>query len=386
MGLSELPRRPPHEDDFTGSLRDERVSARLGLALGIAFGLCFATGLLSHAIQHPPGWFTWPTRPVNLYRVTQGVHVLSGIASIPLLLAKLYSVYPKLFTWPPVRSAVHALERGSVFVLVGAAFFELLTGLLNIAGWYPWAFFFPTAHYAVAWIAVGAIVVHVAVKLPVIARALRRAPDDPTDGTDATAATPPSRRAFLGGAAAAAGAVVLSTAGMTVPWLRQVSVLAVRSGEGPQGVPVNKSAAAAGVADTAQDPAFRLSVTGLTGTRAFTLTELSAMPQVTARLPIACVEGWSAMAEWTGVSIPALLAVVGGTGDRDVRFTSLQEAGLYRASVLPSAHARDELSLLALRLNGEVLDLDHGYPCRLITATRPGVLQTKWVSRIEVVA
>ena len=39
-----------------------------------------------------------------LYRVTQGVHVATGLASIPLLLAKLWAVYPKLFTWPPFSS------------------------------------------------------------------------------------------------------------------------------------------------------------------------------------------------------------------------------------------------------------------------------------------
>ena len=56
----------------------------------------------------------------------------------------------------------------------------------------------------------------------------------------------------------------------------------------------------------------------------------------------------------------------------------------YRLSVLPGEHTKDPLTLLALRLNGEVLDLDHGYPARIIAPSRPGVLQTKWVSRLEV--
>ena len=45
---------------------------------------------------------------------------------------------------------------------------------------------------------------------------------------------------------------------------------------------------------------------------------------------------------------------------------------------------RDELTLVALELNGEVLDIDHGYPARLIAPARPGVLQTKWLSSLEV--
>ncbi|HUV47697.1 MAG TPA: molybdopterin-dependent oxidoreductase [Actinomycetes bacterium] len=375
---------PPREEELVGHLHDERVAARLGLALGIAFGICFLTGLISHAIQQPPWWFTWPTRPVNLYRVTQGVHVITGIASIPLLLAKLATVYPRLFTWPPVRSAPHALERLSVLVLVGAAFFELITGLLNIAHWYPWGFFFPTAHYAVAWIAVGAIVVHIAVKLPVIRRALGERVDDRDDANDSPDG--PSRRLFLAGVGAGVVAVVVATAGATVPWLRRVSVLAVRTGEGPQGIPVNKSAVAAGVVDTASDSGFRLEVAGPDAVISLSLDELRAMPQTTADLPIACVEGWSASATWRGIRVRDLVKRVGGSPDQDVRFVSLQESGLYGQSLLPALHARDDLSLLALEINGEVLDLDHGYPCRLITPSRPGVLQTKWVRRIEVVA
>ncbi|MEJ7741097.1 MAG: molybdopterin-dependent oxidoreductase [Nocardioidaceae bacterium] len=30
--------------------------------------------------------------------------------------------------------------------------------------------------------------------------------------------------------------------------------------------------------------------------------------------------------------------------------------------------------------------MDHGHPCRIIAPNRPGVLQTKWVGRLEVLA
>jgi DMSO/TMAO reductase YedYZ molybdopterin-dependent catalytic subunit len=40
--------------------------------------------------------------------------------------------------------------------------------------------------------------------------------------------------------------------------------------------------------------------------------------------------------------------------------------------------------LLALEVEGEVLHLDHGYPARLIGPNRPGVMQTKWVTRLVV--
>lgn len=385
--------RPPREEDFPGRMHDERLSARLGLWLGIAFTVCFFTGLLSHLVQHPPSWFWYPTRPVALYRVTQGVHVLSGIAAVPLLLAKLYTVYPKLFTWPPVRSVLHAAERASLLVLIGSAFFELVTGLLNIAHWYPWGFFFPAAHYAMAWVAVGAIVVHVGAKLPIIRRALTTPLDGESDvsgGVSPTRTDPegdaPSRRAFLRATGLASFVVVLATAGATVPWLRWVSVLAVRDGDGPQGVPINKTAESAGVIEAAHDPTWQLTVSGPGGEATFSLADLQAMEQRSVELPIACVEGWSALGRWTGVRVRDLVDRVGAPPDADVRFESLQQGGLYRASVLPARHVRDELSLVAVALHGEPLDIQHGFPARLITPSRPGILQTKWLSRIEVLA
>ena len=98
----------------TDPRRGERVASWLGLALGVSFTVCFLTGLYSHFAQHPPSWFTLTARPAGLYRVTQGLHVATGIAAVPLLLAKLWSVYPRLFVWPPVRSVAHALERLSL--------------------------------------------------------------------------------------------------------------------------------------------------------------------------------------------------------------------------------------------------------------------------------
>jgi hypothetical protein len=82
---------------FSSDLHDPRTAAILGIALGVTFTTCFITGLMSHFIQHPPTWLSWPTRPAGLYRVTQAIHVLTGITSIPLLLAKLWVVFPKLF-------------------------------------------------------------------------------------------------------------------------------------------------------------------------------------------------------------------------------------------------------------------------------------------------
>jgi DMSO/TMAO reductase YedYZ molybdopterin-dependent catalytic subunit len=368
-GLGRFIRRvQPDEANFRSPAHHEKVTTRLGLWLGVAFLLCFLTGLLSHLIQHPPAWFGWPARPANLYRVTQGIHVISGVAAVPLLFAKLWSVYPKLFSRPVIRSLPHALERLSILVLSGAAFFELTTGIFNVAQNYPWAFYFPAAHYAVAWIAFGSVILHVAVKLPVIRRALAT----PVD---------PARRSFLRTGFLATGAAVVATAGVTVPLLRDVSPLSWRSDRGPQGLPVNRTANAARVT---ADPAWRLEIVTRTGITRLSRTQLADLPQRTADLPIACVEGWSQSATWTGVPIADLLALVGAPPGSEVRVTSLERRGAYRVSTLPGSHTRDPDTLLALRLNGETLALDHGFPARIIAPSRPGVLQTKWVHRLEV--
>ena len=364
------------------ALRGPAVTARVGTALGIAVAVCFVTGLISHFIQHPQPWFFWPTRPVWLYRATQGAHVISGIAAIPLLVVKLWSVWPKLFERPLIGGPVRQLERASILLLVAAMLFELSTGLLNIAQWYAFKFYFPTAHYAVAYVAAGAVLVHIAVKLPVIRRAL----GDPIDGHPTGQLTGPTRRTVLRGTWLAVGLATVVTAGQTIPSLRRLSVLAPRSGQGPQGVPVNRSAVAAGVLHSARSARYRLTVTNGETSRAFSVDDLRAMPQATRRLPIACVEGWSAEAEWTGIVLAELVAAVGGSPDSDVRMISLEPPGPYSRTTLPARHARDEQTLIALRLNGETLELDHGYPCRLVAPSRPGVLQTKWLSRIEVVA
>ncbi|MDY6998327.1 MAG: molybdopterin-dependent oxidoreductase [Actinomycetota bacterium] len=366
---------------MTRSPRGTAVTARVGLVLGVAVAVCFVTGLISHLIQHPPAWFWWPTSPVWLYRFTQGLHVISGIAAIPLLVVKLWSVWPKLFERPVIGGPVRMLERGSILVLVASMLFQLSTGLLNIAQWYAFDFFFTTAHYAMSYVAIGAVAVHIGVKLPVVRSALGEPLDDAPRGDLPV----PSRRTVLRGTWLAVGLATVVTAGQTIPWLRRVSVLAPRTGEGPQGVPVNRSAIAAGVIGAARSPEYRLTVVNGDRTAAFTRADLESMTQATHRLPIACVEGWSANADWTGVVLADLLATVGAAADSDVRMISLEPPGPYSRTVLPARHARDGKTLIALQVNGQVLNLDHGYPCRLIAPTRPGVLQTKWLSRIEVV-
>lgn len=377
---AQLRRGPLREGSFFSPLHDERTAALIGRVLGIAFATCFVTGLISHYLQHPPGWLPLLSRPVWGYRLSQGIHVATGIASVPLLLAKLWTVYPRLWAWPPAKSVLHALERISILALVSGALFELATGLANVAQWYPWSFFFPRAHYLVGWLTIGALLVHIAVKAPVIARALRRpfAADARADGL--------SRRGFLTAVGVATGVVTVATVGETVRPLSRFGLLAPRRPSlGPQGLPVNRTATGAKVITSARDPAYRLVVDGPTPL-SLSLADLRALPMSSASLPISCVEGWSAGAHWRGVRLRDLLDRAGIPHDATVRVMSLEQHGLYRQTLVQPSYARDPLTLLALEVNGGELDIEHGYPARLIAPNRPGVLQTKWVSRITVVS
>lgn len=380
--------RLPSVASFPSRLRSAAVAARVGLWLGVCFVVCFGTGLISHYAQNPDHPVPFPADPVWGYRVTQGLHVATGTAAVPLLLVKLWTVYPRLFLRPARgarRLLLDALERGGIAVLVAAAVFQLASGLANAAQWYPWAFSFRATHYGVAWVAIGALLLHVAVKLPVIRGALEADVEDTTyDRASATMPGALSRRGLLRSSWVAAGVAVLATAGSTVPLLRRVSVLGVRSGGGPMGVPVNKSATAAGVTASATRSGYRLRV--VHGDREVSLSRagLLALPQATHELPIACVEGWSASGLWTGVPVRTLLDLVGAPAGSDVEVSSLQESGPYTTTVLHANFADDPRTLLALTLAGEPLSLDHGYPARVIAPDRPGVLQTKWVRRLEV--
>ncbi|NUR60327.1 MAG: molybdopterin-dependent oxidoreductase [Catenulispora sp.] len=385
--------RQPPLPRFRSRLHDERTATLIGTALGVAFATAFLTGLISHVLQHPPGWLAHrlPARPSWGYRLTQGLHVSSGIIAIPLLLAKLWTVYPKLFAWPPLKSLAHAVERLSILVLVAGAVFELATGLLNSAQWYVWGGQFPfvPTHYWVAWITVGALIVHLGVKAPAIARGLRSPKTELPEAYQQIVEEQKqgvSRRAFVATTAVAAGAVTVATVGESIDSLRPVSALSPRDiGVGELGVPINRTAGQAGITADLVTSDWRLQVAG--GTRPLSLSrdELAALSQSSATLPIACVEGWSVDAHWEGVRISDLMDLAGIPHDADVRVFSMEKNGAYAVTVMERQYVRDRAALLALRLNGRTLTLDHGYPARVIVPNRPGVLQTKWVRRMEAI-
>ncbi|MCH5672326.1 molybdopterin-dependent oxidoreductase [Streptomyces gilvus] len=400
--------RSPFSPAFWRSpVRGPWLTSVLGLVLLGGITLLFVTGLLSYAAYNPdlspvndktPGkgllgfyLFAWPTDPHWLYRLTQGVHVTLGITLIPVLLAKLWSVVPKLFALPPARSVAHALERISLLLLVGGGLFEFVTGVLNVQLDYLFPGSFYPLHFYGAWIFFAAFAAHAVLKTPAALRNLRQLREEERDELTSPAPDAPtvSRRGALGLVGGGSLLLFATTVGQDFDGLRWTALFAPHGrrdpGTGPGGFQINKTAAYAGIhpAETGEE-AWRLVVTGRTGTVRLSRAELLQLPLHSAALPIACVEGWSTSDQWwRGVRLRDLAALVGYDADPpDVFVQSLQRHGSFRRAALRANQVADPRSLLALSVNGADLTPDHGHPARIIVPAAPGVLNTKWVARL----
>ncbi len=399
-------------------LRGPWLTSVFGAVLLAALPLVILTGLLDYiaygprfgqAIPGDAGWlhlpvFDWPTRPSWLFRLTEGLHVGVGLVIVPVVLAKLWSVVPKLFTWPPARSIAQVLERLSLLLLVGGILFEIVTGVLNIQYDYVFGFSFYAAHYYAAWVFTGAFVVHVALKLPTMLRSLRsrslraelRTPladtkPEPRDENGLVAREPAaptvSRRGALAVVGGGALLIAVLTAGQTIGgFTRKAALLVPRGrsyGDGPNDFQVNRTAAAAKITTADTGAGWRLSVHGGPRVLQWDRQGLLAMAQHTATLPVACVEGWSVTQTWTGVPLGALAALAGVPQPHSAVVRSAERDGPFGHAVLQQNQVLDPDALLALRVNGADLSLDHGFPARVIVPALPGVHCTKWVVSIE---
>ncbi len=153
-------------------------------------------------------------------------------------------------------------------------------------------------------------------------------------------------------------------------------------GSGANDFDVNRTAAAAGIAAADIGARWRLTLRG--GARPVVLDRASllAMPQHTAVLPIAYVEGWSTTQAWTGVRLADLARLAGVPAPRSARVSSVERVGAFNAATLHGSQVLHPDALLALRVNGAELSVDHGFPARIVVPALPGVHNTKWVGAI----
>jgi DMSO/TMAO reductase YedYZ molybdopterin-dependent catalytic subunit len=411
-----LERRPPPGVQrlarWRSPLRGPWLTSVFGLVLLVTLPIITITGLLSYAAYAPQygqaipadvGWlrlpaFTWPTRPPWLYRLTQGLHVGLGLIIIPVVLAKLWSVIPRLFVWPPARSVAQLLERLSLVMLVGGLLFEIVTGVLNIQYDYIFGFSFYDGHYFGAWVFIAGFLMHIALKIPHMITGLRSLSirevlrtnvkdtrPQPLDPAGLVAADPAEPTMSRRGALALVGSGVLLiavlTVGQTLGGAARSAALLLPRGRG-RDFPVNKTASAAGITPESVGANWRLRLRGGPSEVVLDRAMLADLPQRTARLPIACVEGWSTVQTWSGVPLAELARLAGVPAPGSARVTSLQLGGAFGEATLQANQIGDPDALLALRVNGADLPLDHGYPARIIVPALPGVHNTKWVAAI----
>jgi DMSO/TMAO reductase YedYZ molybdopterin-dependent catalytic subunit len=142
----------------------------------------------------------------------------------------------------------------------------------------------------------------------------------------------------------------------------------------------------------------------------WTFADLAAMPQESVFATVECAGNgrtflqqkaagvqWGAgaigHAEWTGVRLRDLLAPSGiKPGALEIVFEGADRGTepnhpvpMHFSRSLPLAKALDPDTLIALRMNGEWLDLNHGAPARLFVPGWYGVASVKWLRSMRVI-
>jgi DMSO/TMAO reductase YedYZ molybdopterin-dependent catalytic subunit len=134
---------------------------------------------------------------------------------------------------------------------------------------------------------------------------------------------------------------------------------------------------------------WRLAVDGLVERpQGFSLAELKAMPARTQITRHDCVEGWSAIGQWTGVQLGRILEAAGvKDGARYIVFRCADRLGgaLYYESC-DMIDARHPQTILAWALNGAVLPIANGAPLRLRIERQLGYKHAKYLTHVEAVA
>jgi hypothetical protein len=125
-----------------------------------------------------------------------------------------------------------------------------------------------------------------------------------------------------------------------------------------------------------------LSIEGLVARPgSYSLTDLKRFPSRTQITRHTCEEGWSAIAEWTGVPLGRVLDAAGiMPAARFVCFYSYDD-WTDSIDLLDALHPQ---TILAYGMNGRDLPIQHGAPVRLRVETQMGYKSLKYLQRIVV--
>jgi DMSO/TMAO reductase YedYZ molybdopterin-dependent catalytic subunit len=109
-----------------------------------------------------------------------------------------------------------------------------------------------------------------------------------------------------------------------------------------------------------------------------TRTMLEAMPRVSYTVKHHCVEGWTAIATWTGVPVSAVTRMVQPTPEaRYLRFDSFDHQYSNGWDLASAMHPQ---TILAYAWNDRPLTIEHGAPLRLYSPVKLGYKLTKYLT------
>ncbi|NDL63462.1 molybdopterin-dependent oxidoreductase [Acerihabitans arboris] len=129
-------------------------------------------------------------------------------------------------------------------------------------------------------------------------------------------------------------------------------------------------------------PAYRLEVAGrVADKRPWTLDMLRALPRRSQVTRLICIEGWSAIGQWSGVPLRTFLEHVGA--DLRAGFVGFRCADRYYSSI-DMATALHPQTTLALDFAGKALPDAYGYPLRLRVPTKLGFKNAKHIVSLSV--
>ncbi len=128
---------------------------------------------------------------------------------------------------------------------------------------------------------------------------------------------------------------------------------------------------------------WRLVVDGMVAHPAsFTLDQLKSYPMTSQITFVACEEGWSYIAEWTGVRLSHILNLVGTAPKaRYVVYTSVEPGWWDSVDMAEALHPQ---TLLTLGMNGGELPVKFGGPLRLRVPRQLGYKSVKYIGRLTV--
>jgi DMSO/TMAO reductase YedYZ molybdopterin-dependent catalytic subunit len=111
-----------------------------------------------------------------------------------------------------------------------------------------------------------------------------------------------------------------------------------------------------------------------------TLEELTKLRGITQRVNHYCVEGWTAVAEWTGVRVSELARVAEMTPDAEcVDFQSFDDAYHESWDMESAMHPQ---TIIAYGMDGRFLGAAHGAPARLHSPIKLGYKCTKYLTKV----